>query len=77
VVIDDGSGVLAVVASAVVEVRDVTDPGAIVRLLPDLLADTAGHVDSASLNVDAGSVIRFTWKDDATGLCGFAEQVSV
>lgn len=73
---DNDDGTLTPVPGAAVEVRDFTDPEAVVRLLPDLVADGAGHVASGALAVGPGSSIRFTWKDEGSGVCGYAEQVT-
>jgi hypothetical protein len=73
VLIDNGDGTQTVVPNAVVEARDFTDPEAVARIMPDLLADTSGQVSAGSLNVGAGSNIRFTWKDETSGRCGYAE----
>lgn len=73
---DNDDGTETPVPGAAVEVRDFTDPDAVVRLLPDLVADAAGHVAAGELDVPVDSNIRFTWFDDMTGENGFAEQVT-
>lgn len=71
---DNDDGTETPVALAAVEVRDFTDPVAVVRLMPDLVADGVGHVAAGALAIAAGTPVRFTWKDGVTGKCGYAEQ---
>lgn len=71
--VDRVTGAVTLYPGATVQVRDISDPDAVVRIMPDLTADGDGHVASGSLDLDAGSTVRFSWLDDATGICGFAE----
>jgi hypothetical protein len=71
--VDRGTGAVTLYPGATVQVRDITDPEAIVRLMPDLTADGDGHVASGSLDIAAGSDVRFSWQDDPSGINGFAE----
>lgn len=70
------TGAVTYYPGAVVQVRDISDPDATVRLLPDLVADGSGVVAAGTLAVPAGSDVRFTWNDDYTGINGFAEGVT-
>lgn len=74
--IDRTTGQVTFFPGATVQVRDYTDPDNVVRLLPDLVAGGGGVVASGSLDVDEGSDVRFSWLDDETGVCGFAEEVT-
>ncbi len=71
---DNGNPIL--VPEATIQVRNITDPENIIRLMPDLEASSTGVVAAGSLAVDAGSIIRFSWFDNNTGICGFAEDVT-
>lgn len=74
VLVDNDNGTTTPVAGAIVEVRDITDPDNIVQL-DDVVANGSGVVASASVDVDAGSILRFTWIG-AEGRCGYAEEVT-
>ena len=74
--VDRATGAVTMYPGAVVQVRDFSDPDNVTRLMPDLVADGSGVVAAGTLAVDAGSDIRFSWLDDETGICGFAEGVT-
>ena len=72
--IDTDDGLLVPVPFAVVEVRDVTDPGNVVQLA-DAVADASGIVPGATVAVDPGRRLRFTCVGP-DGVTGFAEEVT-
>jgi hypothetical protein len=71
--VDRVTGAVTFYPGATVQVRDITDAVAPVRLMPDLTADGDGHVASGSLAIAADSLVRFSWQDDPSGINGFAE----
>lgn len=71
VLLDNDDGTLAPVPGATVHVYDVTNGAP----LDDITADPSGHVPAGSLDVDAGTIIRFTVAL-ATGEAGFSEVVT-
>ena len=73
---DNLTGVITPAASVAVEVRDVTDDPACVRL-PDTASDADGTVAGGAVAVAVGRTLRFTFKDDNNGRCGSALQTTV
>lgn len=70
--IDNNDGTLSDVPNQTVKVYDVTNEVA----LDDLVSDVFGIVAGGSLDVDAGTLVRFS-VTRADGLNGFAEQETV
>jgi hypothetical protein len=68
---DMTTGAITPVVSATVEVRDVTDDPACVRLA-DTASDADGVVPGASVAVAVGRLLRFTFKNANNGRCGSA-----
>lgn len=68
---EDSDGTQTLVPLQTVGVYDVTNDEA----LADLTSDAEGHIDAGSLDVDAGTLIRFT-ADLGKGQKGYAEQVT-
>jgi hypothetical protein len=72
VLIDNDDGTTTPVLSQPITVYDVTNDVA----LDDLASDANGHVASGTLDVDAGTIVRFS-AALADGRCGFKEEVTV
>jgi hypothetical protein len=70
--IDNNDGTLTNVPNQAVQVYDVTNEAA----LDDLESDEFGIVAGGTLDVDAGTLVRFS-VTRADGLNGFAEQETV
>lgn len=70
-VIDNNDGTFTPVPSTAVEVYDVTHDVA----LADTASDSDGTVPGASVAVDAGTLLRFSFRL-ANGICGYAENTT-
>lgn len=77
--VDTGDGTVPV-PSATVKVYDITaaDPetGAGAVELDEILSDLSGMVASGTVDVDAGSTVRFSYTRAADGLCRCDSQVT-
>ena len=71
VLVDNDDGTTTPLPSQTVHVYNVTDDEA----LDDITSDADGHVDAGTLDVDAGTTIRFHTAL-ANGQCGYAEIVT-
>jgi len=70
--IDNDDGTTTAVASETIHVYDVTHDAA----LDDTASDANGHVAGASVDVDAGTLLRFSFSR-ANGICGYSEVLTV
>ena len=67
--IDNGDGTVTPVGNQVVNFYDVSNDAALVETA---LSDASGHVASGSLNINAGTVVRY-WFVTNKGVCAFEE----
>lgn len=69
--IDNDDGTTTPLSLQTVHVYDVTNDEA----LDDVTSGSTGVVAAGSLDVDAGTLIRFHFQRD-DGICGYAEQIT-
>lgn len=69
--IDNDDGTFTPVPSTAVKVYDVTHSAA----LADTASDSNGTVPGATVAVDAGTLLRFSFRL-ANGICGYAEDTT-
>lgn len=70
--IDNDDGTTTPLLAQTITVYNVTDDEA----LDDIASDANGHVDAGTLDVDAGTTVRFS-VELADGRCGYKEAVTV
>lgn len=71
VLIDNDDGTTTPLPAQTITVYNVTDAEA----LDDIVSDANGHVAGDTLDVDAGTTVRFS-TTLANGQCGYSEQVT-
>jgi hypothetical protein len=71
VTIDNDNGSTTPVPGVMIAVYDFTNDVA----LADIASDVNGHVAADTVEVDAGTSVRFSFQLD-NGICGFSEQVT-